>query len=204
MPSSMRIRLPVKSSSCGMYSTYLPFWTAQVRLTCSSIRKCGTDRHVEGLRRMRDLEPGRDAADAARHRPARSSRRLSACIRGNAGSNRAIRRSRSASCVELGQPDMAVDVVGRQRLLDPGEIELAKRPGASDRLVDRKALVGVGHDLVAVADRLAHRRQAGDSPRMPCGLPILTFEPRSPWPCAASASSTSAFVSICSQPPSVV
>ncbi|CKT30281.1 Uncharacterised protein [Mycobacterium tuberculosis] len=40
-PSSMRRRLVVRSSSCGMYSTQRAFGTAAHRLTCSSIRKCG-------------------------------------------------------------------------------------------------------------------------------------------------------------------
>ncbi|MNU04214.1 hypothetical protein D3C72_2485290 [compost metagenome] len=51
---------------------------------------------------------------------------------------------------------MAVDVVGRQRFLQPGKVELAQALGPADRLVDGKALVGVRHDLVAIADGLAH------------------------------------------------
>ena len=41
------------------------------------------DRHVEGLGRMRDLQPGRDAADAADIDLHDASRRPAACIRGN-------------------------------------------------------------------------------------------------------------------------
>ena len=56
---------------------------------------------------------------------------------------------------------MAVDVVGGQRLLDPGKIELGKLTRAPDRIVEREPLVGVGHDLEIVAERHAHRGQAG-------------------------------------------
>src|SRR5579863_6978992 len=41
MPFSILRREVVNSSSCGMYSTYFPFGTAQARLACSSMRKCG-------------------------------------------------------------------------------------------------------------------------------------------------------------------
>ena len=37
---------------------------------------------------------------------------------------------------------MPVNVVGRQRLLDPGKVELAQPRGAADRLVDGEPLVG--------------------------------------------------------------
>src|ERR1700722_13842116 len=51
---------------------------------------------------------------------------------------------------------MAVKVVRRQRLLDPGEIEVCEAAGAPDRLVERKTLVGVRHDLVAGSEGRAH------------------------------------------------
>ena len=51
------------------------------------------------------------------------------------------------------------------------------------------------------ASRTAYSR-ATSSPGF--GLPTFTLQPRNPRACAASASSTSAAVSICSQPPSVV
>ena len=55
---------------------------------------------------------------------------------------------------------MAVAIVGRQRLLDPGEVKVGEATGPADRLVEREALVGVGHDLVVWAERRAHRREA--------------------------------------------
>ena len=113
------------------------------------------DRHVEGLRRMRDLEPGRDAADARDidlHDRAGALGHIFAemadRIERLADRDRRRRRAR--------QPDMAVEIVGRQRLLDPGEVEIGEAPGAPDRLVEREALVGVGHDLVSRPQRRAH------------------------------------------------
>ena len=55
---------------------------------------------------------------------------------------------------------MAVDIVGRQRLFDPGEIEFAQPVGAADRLVEHEALIGVGHDFEAVSERAAHGGEA--------------------------------------------
>src|SRR5438128_11637783 len=57
---------------------------------------------------------------------------------------------------------MSIDVVGRKRLLDPGGIDLAQALGAPAGLVDGKTLVAVRHDLVAVADSLAHGRKPGE------------------------------------------
>ena len=54
---------------------------------------------------------------------------------------------------------MAVEIVGGQRLLDPGEIEVGEAPGAPDRFVEREALIGVGHDLIVWPERRTHRRQ---------------------------------------------
>jgi hypothetical protein len=51
---------------------------------------------------------------------------------------------------------MAVKVVRRQRLLDPGEIEVGEAAGAPDRLVERKTLVGIRHDLVVGSEGCAH------------------------------------------------
>src|SRR5271156_457107 len=51
---------------------------------------------------------------------------------------------------------MALEVIRRQRLLDPGEIEVGETAGAPDRLVERKTLVGVGHDLETWSKRCAH------------------------------------------------
>ena len=57
---------------------------------------------------------------------------------------------------------MTVDIVGGDRLLDPGEIELTQPLGAADRFVDAEPLVGVGHDLIAIADGLADSFKARD------------------------------------------
>ena len=116
------------------------------------------DRHVEGFRRVSNLQPGRDAADPAGidlHDRAATLLHVFAKMpdRVKRFANRYRRRRRSR------QAYVAVNVVGRQRLLDPGKVEVAQPLGAADRLVDGKALIAVGHDLIAIADRLAHRRK---------------------------------------------
>ena len=57
---------------------------------------------------------------------------------------------------------MALDVVGRQRLLEPADVGGLVKAGAADRLVDGEGLVGVGEDLEVGADRRAHRIQPLD------------------------------------------
>ena len=141
-------------------------------------QKMRADRHVEGFRGMRDLQPGRDSADAGDvdlHDRAGAPLHVVAEMpdRVERFADRDRRRGR------LAKPDMAVEVVGRQRLLDPCEVEVGEAPRAADRLVEREALIGVGHDLVVGADRRAHRGE----PRIvldACGRPILTFEPQKP------------------------
>ena len=121
--------------------------------------KMRADRHVEGFRGMRDLEPRRDSADARDvdlHDRARAPRHIFAEVpdRVHQFADRDRRRG------GLAKPDMAVAIVGRQRLLDPSEIEIGEAARAADRLVEREALIGVGHDLVIGAERRAHRRKA--------------------------------------------
>ena len=48
---------------------------------------------------------------------------------------------------------MAVDVVGGQRLLVPGEIERLIEPRTADRRFDGEGLIGVDHDFEIAADR---------------------------------------------------
>ena len=55
---------------------------------------------------------------------------------------------------------MALEVIRRQWLLDPGEIEVSEAAGAPDRLIERKTLVRVGHDLVIGSKRRAHGGEA--------------------------------------------
>ena len=57
---------------------------------------------------------------------------------------------------------VARDVVGGQRLLEPADVERLVGAGAADGLVDVEALVGIGEDLEAVADRVADSGDAAD------------------------------------------
>ncbi len=54
---------------------------------------------------------------------------------------------------------MTVEIVGRERLLYPGEIEFPQPCSTADDLVDRKALITVGHDLEARPERQTHGRE---------------------------------------------
>ena len=58
--------------------------------------------------------------------------------------------------------DVAVDVLGRDRLLEPLDVELLELAADADRLRHRQAVVGVDHQPDVGADRLAHRGDAAD------------------------------------------
>src|SRR5215831_6787515 len=118
-----------------------------------------THRHIEGLGHMRDLEPGRDAADAADidlHDGAGTSLKIVLKLRervhGFADRDRYIRRSCEAA--------MCADIVGMNGLLEPGDIERLVVAHATDRFVERETLVGIGHDLPVEADLVTDRRKA--------------------------------------------
>jgi len=121
------------------------------------MRKCG-HRRVEGLRRVNNLQPRRDSADArdvGLHDRATASRQIFAEMAD--GIKRLADGNRRGGGIR--QPHVPVDVIGGQWLLDPGKIELGKLTRAPDRIVEREPLVGVGHDLEIVAERRAHRRE---------------------------------------------
>src|SRR5262245_6927088 len=59
-----------------------------------------------------------------------------------------------------GKLDVSPQILGRQRLLQPCELERLEGMRAADRLRYVEALVRVDHDLEGVAHRLAHRREA--------------------------------------------
>src|SRR5277367_3106069 len=104
---------------------------------------------------MRNLEPWRDAAD-----PRCIDLHDRAGALGHIFAEMPDRIDRFADCNRCRgrarQPTMAVEVVRRQRLLNPGEIEVGEAAGAPDRLVERKTLVGVSHDLETWSERCAH------------------------------------------------
>src|SRR5580698_1411067 len=98
---------------------------------------------VECLGQMRGLQPRRYAADPRNvdlHDRARAPLKIVAELRGAieafADRDRNARRSRKAR--------VAVDVVRRQRLLEPADVGYLVKSRAPDRLVDGKGLVGVG------------------------------------------------------------
>src|SRR5690606_12142418 len=119
------------------------------------------DGDVEGLGHVRDLEPRRDAADAAGidlddrtgvtlEILAEMQVRIKALADGDG--DRGV----------LAEAAVALDVVGAERLLEPADVEPLIGPRPADGLVDAEGLVGVGEDLEAGPDGLAHRADAGD------------------------------------------
>ncbi|MCY1297083.1 hypothetical protein D9M70_465090 [compost metagenome] len=123
------------------------------------------DGNIECFGRMRHLQPRCNAADAGDvdlddragallHVFAEMPDR----IHGLTNRDRRRRRTRQA--------DVAVEIISWQRLLDPGEIQFLQARRPADGLVDGKALIAVGHDLEAVAERLAHG-----------GKPIVVLRP---------------------------
>ena len=59
-----------------------------------------------------------------------------------------------------GDPREAVEVPGRERLLEPGQVEFLELPAEADRLGLVQALIGVRHELDLRPDRLAHGAHA--------------------------------------------
>src|SRR6185437_1188253 len=60
------------------------------------------------------------------------------------------------------EPYVAVDIVGRQRLLDPGDIEWLVEPSAAQGLVHGERLIGVGKNLEIVSHCVTKCGDAGD------------------------------------------
>jgi len=114
--------------------------------------------HVERLREVRDLQPGRDAADAGDvdlDDPRGPAVEVLAELRDRVH-RFADRDGRGGGGDE---PGVALDVVRGQRLLDPAEVEAVEQAGAADRLGTGHRLVGVDHDVEVRADGLADRGQ---------------------------------------------
>ena len=116
------------------------------------------DLQVEGLGQVRHLEPGRDAADP---RDVDLQDRRRALLHVGGELTRRVERfaDRDRHRAGGGQARVAGDVVGRQRLLEPGDAELGIGRRTAQGLGQGEALVGVDHDLEAVADGLAHGAQ---------------------------------------------
>ncbi len=178
MPSLVRL------SSCGIYSTQRAFGTAAQSATCSSIRKCGQTATLKDSARWATFSQGvmpPMRRDVDLHDRAGAPLQVVAEMQ---VPSRGSRRRRRGSRSRADSRTWPSTVVGRQRLLQPAE--LSSRlvvAGAADRLVDGEGLVGVGEDLEAGADRLAHGADAGRHPRAPAGL-TLTLAPQKPasWP----------------------
>ena len=118
-------------------------------------------REIEGLGQVRHLEPRRDATDARHvdlHDRARPLLHVGHELR------RLVERlaDRDRHRARRGQLRMARQVVGRQRLLEPGDAELGVLRRTPQRLAEREALVGVDHDLEAVAHRGTPQAFAAD------------------------------------------
>ena len=64
-------------------------------------------------------------------------------------------RYRHAACRE--DAGVAGNIVGDDRLLEPGEVERLKRAGRADRFLHRPLHVGIRHQWKALAEMFAHR-----------------------------------------------
>ena len=106
--------------------------------TCSSIRKCGQTATLKVSARCATLSQGVMPPIRAQSTCTIEQARRSRYSRKWPG-DRAIRRRRSASSPCGGQLDMAGEVLGRQRLLEPGEVERLEARARADRLGDREA-----------------------------------------------------------------
>ena len=119
------------------------------------------DGDVECLGEVRHLEPRRDAADPRR---VDLDDRAGAPLEVFAEVRRRIQRLADGDRDRRvgGELLVAAQVLGRQRLLEPREVERLVGARPAHRLGDGEALVGVDHDLELPADRLAHRGEPGD------------------------------------------
>ena len=98
---------------------------------------------------------------------------------------------------------MAAEVLGRQRLLEPGQIErlvVRARGGSLPPTVKAWLASTMISKPGPTASRTAASRAMSS---LTCGRPTLILAPRKPCALPASASSTIACGSTCSQPPSV-
>ncbi len=112
-------------------------------------------RHVERLGQVRDLEPRRDAADP---RAVDLHDRAGPALQVFAEVRRVVQRLADGDRHgrARGELDVPAQVLGGQRLLQPGEPQRRVRVRAAQRLGHRPRLVGVDHQLEVVADGRAH------------------------------------------------
>src|SRR5690606_10992515 len=114
---------------------------------------------VEGLRHVRDLQPGgtpRHPSDIDLHDGAGMPFEVLAEMH---VSVEAL-ADRDGKTGVVSKAPVSLDVIGRQRLFEPADIERLVDACPSDRFIDLKALIGVREDLEARAHRLTHRRYA--------------------------------------------
>lgn len=119
----------------------------------------GAHRRIESLGEVRDLEPGRDAADAP---DVRLDDRAGAALEILAEMRRVVERLpyRDRHRGLGGELHVAAQILGGQRLLEPSEIEVAIGMGAAAGLGHREGLVRIHHEGKVVADCLAHGGKA--------------------------------------------
>src|SRR5205823_1820776 len=113
------------------------------------------------LGEVRDFGPRRDAADP---------RDVDLYDRARARLQIILELARAVERLADGYRDRAVprelsmprDVVGGQRLLEPGDVERFEMPRAADRFGQSEALIGVGHDVPVRAYAFANGAQPLD------------------------------------------
>ena len=187
-----------------MYSTHAPFGTAAVSDTWSSIRKCGQTGDVERLRKMRHLEPGRDAADP---RAIDLDDRAGAALEILAEMRGVIERfadrdrhRRLARRARRGRPDPPPAAAPRTSASIRSRYACARRHASAT--VNAWLASTIISNASPTASRTADSRATSSAID---GLPTLILAPRKPCAFAADASSsTSCCAGWCSHPPSVV
>ena len=200
-PSTIAISDDVIARNCGMCSTYRPLGTAAVRLTCSSIRKCG---HTS---------------------------RLNASARCATFSHGVIPPTRATSTWTIPAPPDAAYSRNCETEYSDSPTAIGIEVDSANRTCPVTSSAGNGssnHDRSTASNAAARRRASGyvidwfastmmssagpTASRTACsrsrsswtrGLPTLSLTPGQPAFCEASAPATSSSIVRCSQPPSV-
>ena len=119
------------------------------------------DREIERLGEVRDLNEHRDAA-AVRHVGLRIGDAADVDHLLELPQRAEVLAGRDRHAALAHDARVPRDVVGDRRLLEPDELELAQQPRGADRVIDRPAHVGVGHQREVGAEVLPHLAHALD------------------------------------------
>ena len=125
------------------------------------VRAVAGDGKIERLRQPRDLHEGGDAAAIGDVRLGIGHRAGDDVVL-ELPQRAQILARRDRHAAGLHDAGMARDIVGDDRLFEPGEVVGLERAGGANRFLDRPFHVGIHHQRKAVAEMLAHRRDPRD------------------------------------------